>query len=42
MGHHLEEHSFIHNYNFFVQVVILRDGKYLSLKEVFVSLDLTG
>lgn len=26
----------------FVQVVIFRDGTYLTLKEVFESLDLTG
>jgi AMP deaminase len=26
----------------FLQIVIFRDGKYLTLKEVFESLDLTG
>jgi len=28
--------------NLCVQVVIFRDGKYMTLKEVFESLDLTG
>lgn len=37
-------HKFINlgEFLFRFQVVIFRDGKYLTLKEVFISLDLTG
>lgn len=33
---------FIYTLNLCWQVVIFRDGKYMTLKEVFESLDLTG
>lgn len=32
----------IYLFPFIFQVVIFRDGQYLTLKEVFESLDLTG